>query len=323
MGKLFSGSQKTTTKNEPWKPQSDALKGIFSSAGDIYNQQKGTDFYQGPLYAGMNDMTRGGIDATGQFVTNTANPMIGQGTAGMFQGAGMVNPAMSDMYSTATGDMVGEDLATAARYASDPNMQGVIDAANRDTARSLYEEQLPDLNRNASASGNMNSTRAGVMEGVMRRGADDRMADTSAAIRSGAFNSGLDASRANRMDRMNAMGDIGRMGMSAFGAGLSGSNAQLDNLDAMIRAGMIDQTDRQGMADADFARWEGQDTRQNDLLSRYYGILGANDWGGTQETKTKSSGNILGKVAGLASVAGGLGAFGAKGLGGLFKKRGT
>jgi len=323
MGSLFSGSQKTTTKSEPWKPQGDALKGIFSSAGDIYNAQKDTPFYQGDLYANMSDMTRSGINNLGEYVGGPQSGAIRGSTSDMLANAGMTGTAMNDLYGVANSDMVGNDLAAAARYANDPSIQGMINAANRDTARSLYEGELPEINRSASASGNINSTRAGVAEAIARRGADDRMADTSAAIRSDAFNRGLNLSQANRASQMGALGNLGQFGLSSFGAGLSGNAANLGNIDAMIRAGQIDQQDRQGQADADYMQWQGQDGRQMDLLSRYYGIVGANNWGGTQTTTTKSSPSIFGSLLGLGLTAGGLGAFGpgfATKVGGLFGK---
>jgi hypothetical protein len=211
------------------------------------------------------------------------------------------------------------------RYANDPSIQGVIDASNRDTARNLFEGQIPEINRNASATGNINSSRAGAAEAIATRGANDRMADTSAAIRSDAFNRGLDRAESTRRANIGAMSDIASTGNASFGLGAdamgAGDDRTFRNLEALIRAGGINQEDQQGQIDSDFARWQGQDTRSSDLLSRYYDIVGANNWGGPTTTKTKSSPSILGGALGLASTAGGL--FGAGGsLAGLFKKKG-
>lgn len=328
MGSLFSGTQKTTTKSEPWKPQGDALKSIFASAGDIYNQQKDTPFYEGPLYAKMGDYTRQGIDATAAFAgASKSGDMIRAGAAPLMSAAGMTPQALSGIYGMATGDTTGSNIETAMRYANDPNLQGIINAANRDTARDLFEGQLPEINRNASATGNINSTRAGVAEAIATRGANDRMADTSAAIRSDAYNRGLQMAEGQRLANMGALGQVASLGNSSFGLGVdamgAGDNRTLANLDALIRAGGIDQEDRQGQIDADFNRWQGQDTRAMDLLGRYYGIIGANNWGGTSTQTTKSSPSIMGSVLGLGLTAAGLGAFGpgaAASVKGLFGK---
>src|SRR3546814_9399591 len=72
---------------------------------------------------------------------------------------------------------------------------------------------------------------------------------------------------------------------------------------------MIDQADRQGQLDADKAQWEGEDQRNWDLLNRYYSIIGGNQWGqsGTSSgpSKSKTSGNIFGQVAGAGIAAAG------------------
>ena len=308
MGSLFSGTQKTTTKSEPWKPQGDALKNIFASAGDIYNQQKDTPFYEGPLYAQMGDYTRQGIDATAAFAgASKSGDMIRAGAAPLMSAAGMTPQALSGIYGMATGDTTGSNIEQAMRYANDPNLQGIINAANRDTARDLFEGQIPEINRNASATGNINSSRAGVAEAIATRGANDRMADTSAAIRSDAYNRGLQMAENQRVTNMGALGNVASLGNSSFGLGVdamgAGDNRTLANLDALIRAGGIDQQDRQGQIDADFTRWQGQDTRGMDLLSRYYNIVGANNWGGTSESKTRSTPSILSQIIGAATTA--------------------
>ena len=308
MGKLFNGTNKTTQKSDPWAPQADQLKNAMTSAGDIYNQQKATPFFEGDLYAGMGDMTRQGVNSIGQFagsnntgqtISNAANPLLAGGQMSM--------NSMNDLYGMTQQDATADNIRVAQAYANDPALQGTIDAANRDTARNLYEGDLPEINRNASASGNMNSSRAGMADAIARRGADDRMADTSAVIRSDAYNRGLGMAENQRSNNMTTLGNLTAMGQNGLGLGmegmLSGDRATMDNYNAMISAGMIDQQDRQGQLDANYAKWQGNDTRQNDLLSRYYNVIGANNWGGTQTTDQKTGGNIFGKIAGAAATA--------------------
>jgi hypothetical protein len=47
----------------------------------------------------------------------------------------------------------------------------------RRCSRNLYENQIPGLNMSATGSGNMNSSRAGVAQGIMTRGAADQIGD--------------------------------------------------------------------------------------------------------------------------------------------------
>jgi hypothetical protein len=70
-------------------------------------------------------------------------------------------------------------------------MSGMIDAASRDVTRNLYENQIPGLNQAATDSGNMNSSRAGVAQGIMSRGAADQIGDIASNMRGQAYSQGL------------------------------------------------------------------------------------------------------------------------------------
>src|SRR3546814_11199158 len=71
------------------------------------------------------------------------------------------------------------NIKAASAYADNPYTQGMIDANSRDVVRNLNEETLPGIDRQATATGGINSSRAGVAAGIARRGADDRDADSS------------------------------------------------------------------------------------------------------------------------------------------------
>lgn len=325
MGSLLGGSQKTTTKSEPWKPQGDALKGIFDSAGSIYNRQRDTPFYQGNLYAGMDTMSADAInqmgrDLTGQGAEN-ASAISGAGRAMLDRWSSSPNALDALMRASAT-DPTGSNIAAAMQYANNPATDGMIDAASRDVVRNLTEGDLPNINRAAAGSGNMNSSRAGVASAVAERGAADRVSDISAAIRGDQFNRGLSLAENARQANMSGLDRATQLGNQTFGLGIdgisSGNTFNLGNLEALINAGGLRQRDAQGQIDADFARWQGEDGRATDLLNRYYSIIGANNWGGTQTSRTKSNPGILGAALGIGSMIGGFGGFGAGGLGGLF-----
>jgi hypothetical protein len=70
MGSLFKPSQqKQTSTSTPWGPQGDQLKNVFGDAQGIYDSQKGTPYYSGELYAGMNPLTDQGINASAGYAT--------------------------------------------------------------------------------------------------------------------------------------------------------------------------------------------------------------------------------------------------------------
>lgn len=312
MGDLFSsGSQTTTQKSEPWGPQAGYLKDAFGAAQNLYKSQAGTPWYQGDLYAGMDGLTDSGIQNLQAFANGQGSQMAGQFTnagLGMF-GAGQQGLGMYDQLAAMAGqDPTKANIAAAGQYADNPYMSGMIDAASRDVTRNLFENQIPGLNMAATGSGNMNSSRAGVAEGIMKRGAADQIGDISANMRGSAYSQGLGLAEGARTSNMGALGAAGAGYGSMFGQGLgaasTGYGMNINNADQLIRGGQLNQEDEQGQLNADFAKWQGQDNRGFDLLNKYYGIIGGNNWGGTQTVKSPSASPFQ-QLLGAASTAAG------------------
>ena len=67
-------------------------------------------------------------------------------------------------------------------YASGDRLDSLTKAAMRDPYRQLTESTLTGIDASASASGNMNSSRAGIADALAQRSYDDRSADVSAGI---------------------------------------------------------------------------------------------------------------------------------------------
>jgi hypothetical protein len=316
MGSLFSGKTTTKTESDPWGPQGDALKDIFGKAGDIYGGREGTPFYQGGLYAGMDPRTSSGLGRVEDQVLGQGQNAVNQingASSGMMQSGAQSSSAISDLLRRSGGDPTQANIASAQAYANNPAINGAIDAASRDVVRNFQENDVPGINRAATGSGNINSSRAGVAEGIAARGAQDRVGDISSSMRADAYDRGLGMAENSRQANMGQTANAAQMASGNFGMGMNGlmnaNSMAMNNNDAMIRAGQVGQQDAQGQMDADYMRWQGNDTRQQDLLSQYYGIVGANNWGGTSTNTAKNSGNIFGQIAGAAATAAGAGAF--------------
>lgn len=322
MGGLFSGSQKTksesTTDTGPSKFQQPYLSSAFSGAQANYDASKGSSWYGGDLYAGMSDQAKSDLATTRDYATGT-----GLGTATQLSGVGSslignfdkAGSTLDSYLALANGDATASNIAAAGKYADNPYLDAQIDAVNRDVGRTLNEETLPGIDRQASGTGNINSSRAGVAAGIAQRGAADRMADNAATLRSQAYQNGLSLAQQDRSNQLSSLGtaasayaSLGGQGVSALGTGAQiGTNA----LNMINETNALEQADRQGQADADYKSWYGNDTRESDLLSRFYNIIGSNSWGqygttsGTQTTK--SSPGLASLALGGLSMAGGLG----------------
>ena len=322
MGGLFGGSSSTKTNNTvdtgPSKFQQPYLTNAFNSAQSNYDSAKGTPFYQGDLHAGMSGDAKADLSSMRDYATGTglgtAKQLSEIGTSMSGYGA-RAGSTIDGVLSLANGDATADNIKAASAYANNPFLDGQIDAVNRDVSRSLAEVTLPGIDRAASGTGNINSSRAGVAAGIAQRGAEDRMADNAAALRGQAYQSGLSLAQNDRSQRLNAMGTAANAFTGLAGMGLDalskGTQAGYGAFNVVNAANQTEQADRQGQLDADFDKWKGEDTRATDLLNRYYQIIGSNQWGqyGKESGKstTKQSGGLLQTVLGGAALAGGLG----------------
>jgi hypothetical protein len=320
---LFGSEPKTkVVKPEPWKPQQEYLTYGFGEAQDIYNSREGSPFYQGGLYAGLDPMSLAGVSGIGDYATGTGSNVSNSAIAALLGGlgpAGSVGSNASSLFGEFRGDPTAGILASAGAYANNPYVDGMIDAASRDVTRNLYEGDLPALNLGAIGTGNTNSSRTGVAEGILRRGAEDRVGDISAGIRGDAYNKGLDtasgvwSNRANQL--LGANDQLGNLFGTGLGAATDIFNLGMGPANAQIGAGQLLQADQQGQYDADFQRWMGEDTRSSQILQDYWNIVGGHEFGGGQPNtyETGGSSGILGPLVGMGATLGGAGAFGANG----------
>lgn len=307
---LFGGSTTTTTNERfdtgPSSFQRPHLDRAFGAAGDIYNNRGQTPFYQGELYAGMSPEARAALDSMRGFASGTglgaANTLsnIGSNLAGHSARAGGM---IDDYVSMSNPEAL---TATAERFANDPRLQARIDSAMGDVRRNLSENLLPSIDRAASASGNINSSRAGIASGIAQRGAISTAGRIATEMRSEAFNRGLGLAQGaadSRLQASRAFSDLGAQGMSALGRGAELGYGAFDRIN---QAGAIEQADRQGRLDADFRRWEGNDNREWDMLGRYMDIVGRNQWGqsgtSSSRSRTRQSGGILNTLISGAAV---------------------
>lgn len=279
---------------------------------------------------GANDNTRNALDSYAQGAL---------GTAGNFQ------DSLKTYMTGATGDPTQANISAAGQYMNNGVLQDQIDAAKADVLDTLGSN-LVGLNNAASAGGNLNSSRAGAAEATMRSDAARTISDLSSSMRSQAYNQGLQLAEAARTSNLgaqatglgtmsnylnsgaNAAGnalnfgegqrefDISSMlqGNSQLGqsASLGYQGAQLaqslgqGNGQSLLDAGSVIQDDANNQNQANYQSWLGNDQRGWDLLSRYMGIVGGQNWGRTDTSTTSQPGNFFQGALGGASLGAGI-----------------
>jgi hypothetical protein len=144
----------------------------YDAAEDYLKDVQKTGNYQGQTYTGYDPYS-----AQGNRFMGNMGAEFGQQARNMANQNVDYASNYRDLYQKSQGDF----LNNATQYAAN-NAQPLVNTAMRDSRRNLEENTLPGINMGASSTGNMNSSRAGMAEGIAQRGYADREADMTASI---------------------------------------------------------------------------------------------------------------------------------------------
>lgn len=200
----FSGvSAGQTIANNAYNNQSSGLgetANIKNTAN--YNQAAGVNQYnqignQANQYAnqGINGALAGANNA--QNIGNQANQTATNINNAINAASGTSNNVINQsnqLYGTGNVDNV---LSDANKVAENPYLQSQIDSAIGDVQRG-FQGDIARINSGAAGSGNMNSTRAGVLEGKAFEAATRQAGDIASQMRSDAYNTGLQTALSNK-----------------------------------------------------------------------------------------------------------------------------
>lgn len=329
--------------------QTGAIQGTQNWTGGMGQQL--VNGASGAALSSMGNATMAGQNAqnfaNGNFgVTSGANQGVVNGVNGTALGGmgqlGSAIGAANGALGMASGDPTQGNIDAAAKYADNPYLQGQIDAASNDAVTALGRN-LVGLNNAASAGGNLNSSRTGAAEAVATQETADRIARTSADMRSAAYQNGLglaeqargtniqgtlgagnqfsgmvgqgiqaggnsmsygeDQRQFDTQARVNGNSQLLQSGQVGLDAAQVGNSMAMGNQNANLQAGGVLQADAQGSLDAALKQWQGQDTRATDLLARYMQTVGGQGWG-SQGTSTQP---YAGQGAALSGIQGAVG----------------
>lgn len=310
MGGLFKSKTSTTKtpyEQNPWEPQQDYLKGGFAAGSDALDKALGVN---GQITDFTADMNQQQIDAL------NARYGLGMGTAqdigGQMVGAGGDLAANLNQYAQNAQTMFGTNMSDRAaaiqsqgfQMAENPYIDGQIAAVARD-ANQMLDLQSADVNSTATGTGNINSTRAGVLDSLNQQAAADRVGDVSAQLRGNALDRGMALADgvdarvgAERMNANQAIGDVGRTGYDLM---TRGYDTMAGGFDGALNAGSAFQAQAQN----EITGQQQMSKSEMDLINQYMQIVGGNYGSqgyGTNVTKSASPFQQI--VGGVATVAG-------------------
>ena len=273
------------------------VQGMYEGGQAGLDSALDAGYYGGPTYAGMNAMQNAGANNMYNFGNNAfGNAGNIMNTASGFSGN------YADLYNRASGDRAG----VAENYVN-ANADPMVDRALRDSTRQLEEGTLRNIGMGASATGNTNSSRAGVAEAIAGRDYMDRAADTRAGIESNLRNESFKNQDARFANMMNANAGMSTAYNNAFGMG----NTAAGN---MSNAGSMFRTDQQNQMNDDRSRFEGNRDFELDMYNKFNAnILGR----APQSAGTVRPNLVDPTMAGIGGAMSGLGI--GKRLGNMFQ----
>jgi hypothetical protein len=318
---MGGGAQKAQTTYEvkdPWSGQQPYLKDAMSQAQALYNQTKATNSpgYQGDFKAQATPQqistfqnALGWNNTTGQGAVNNT---IGAGNQQLQQGQAGLGEAQQGLTNFNNKDWTQQHIQDAGQYANNPFMQSMIDAASSDAKRTFSEQTMRGIDQNAAATGNMNSTRAGVSAGIAQRGLADEVGNLSANMRGNAWNTGLQMSQADQGSLLQGL--LGKANVSqgqvstGLGALSQGTDMQKGLLDQDTLATSMLQGFDQSKIDNNMEKYDYANNKAWNNLGNYWSIVGDKSWGGTTSgvSKTKDDPSTMSTIGSGMAILGSL-----------------
>lgn len=314
MGKLTgSGSGgSSTTETNPWGPAQDALKKILADAGQLYDKNGGLNGnWIDKELVDLSPEMQGAIKdlLNSDAMKNT----IGSLDQAWKQGVSGIGQATGALGGLTQQGITGEDIN---KLAGELYNKDLVESQTKQLTKDVQaglDKNIQGLNQQASASGNMGSSRAGVAEGVAVGKAGEAIAEGSAAIQNAAsqaaVNQALGTLQGNQNTALGAAGQLGNLGLGSGNLGLGTLNGQNQILQNQLQGGILGQMHSQNQANNNWFNQTGQANAGWDNLSKYLGMAGSIGGMGGSSTTTNNMGvgslfnTILGGVSTGAGVA--------------------
>lgn len=329
MGKIVSsilgGGTPAQSISDPgaaaaWGIAKPTFEYLNPAAVDFTKSTLANPAYSGDRVASLNPFQTGAANTLGSFsgnfgnVGSTALTNTGLKTLG---GLDQYGANASNLFNQFSGDPTKQILGTAASYADNPYVSGMIDAATRDVNRNLFEQQLPGINRSAVGAGGLNSSRAGVESAIATRGAADRMTDLASNIRGNLFNTGLTQGQnqynQNLQNLLNTNAQLYTSGMGGVSTLGAGQDYATNAFNQGNLAGGLFRSQDQAELDANKAYFDEALANRSAALGNLAGIGGAtkaNTSAGVAQAGPSGASQLGGLALGAGSLLSGLGTAG-------------
>lgn len=315
-----TGTTQTSSQTSPWAPQAAALTSAFTNAGTAYGTSSGaesslpTNFTASmtPQQLAIYQQMAGAGTGAAPAATSETNAGVGETNAGATGAEGALTSLGAFNPTTANNPTAINNAAE--QYVAGQNIPSQVQQAMVGANQEANEVTLPGINQNMTNTGNQNSSRSGIADGLVQQGLAENAQNMTNSDEGQAYTTGLNLAE-NQATSNNTDS------MSALAAALSGGNSLASTGAGTTSSGIQDLINSLGMGEvgASGAQTNAQEGDTNALqsyeantqapytsLQDLMSIIGGTNWGstssGTQATTSTPSA--------LSIIGGGLGALG-------------
>ena len=323
----MSGSQQATTQGttsqqtSPWAPQAGALNTAFTDAGTALNQAQNSGVaapseytagltpeqiatFQQMIGYGGADPLAGQQAATG---TNLANAGA-NATTGALTGLGAFDPSATNNAAA--------NIAGGNAYVNASNIPAQVAADMFGANQEANQVTLPGIDQSAAASGNTNSSRTGIADGMVQESLANQAAGLGSQLQANAFNTGAgltsSTNQNNNAALLAALTGAAGAGNATANTGINDQNNSINNQGTLFNlaseggAGL--QSGNQATDTNAQQAFAGSNSNPFLGLDNYMNIVGGTNWGsnstGTINSTTTTTPSMLQYIAGLMGAGG-------------------
>jgi hypothetical protein len=318
----MGGSSQTKTENsktDPWAPQAGALTSAFSNAQDAYGKASQatapTDFVAGftpeQLANFRNAIGYANSNTTPDTTAATGTALQNAGTAattGALTGLGSFDPTKANNPAAL--------IDSANKYVAGQNIDAQVNDAMLNARQTARDVTLPQIAMNSANTGNVNSSRRGIAEGMVQRGLAQQATDLGSSMRGQAFKDGLGLASANANSNneaaLSALTARLTGGTNAANSGVNAGSTSISDKGALFglaeSGGLGLQSANQATLDNILKQYQSKVSSPYDALNGLMGIIGTNNWGSTSSgtstvEKNPSAFEVIGGLLGAAGSA--------------------
>lgn len=326
-------TQSENKQTTPWGPQATALQTGFDAAGNALTQSQAAAGNAPTNYTAQFDPSLIGQfnNMLGYANNNNTGALNNAGNNSATSGSNASSAALSKLlgYDPTAQNNPSSLIDQANQYVAGQNIPAQVKAAMQGATETARDVTLPGIQQNAAMSGNTDSSRNGIAQGLVQRGLAEQSANMNDSMSGRAFGQGLQLAsnnaNANNTAALQAANAAASGGNSALNAGTGAVNGSITGQGNIYGIG---ENAGQGLTAAQQANLTNQNQQYqagvNDpyaALTQYMKLVGSQMYGAntTGQTTTQNDPGALaigtGILGALGGVTGGLGGMGWKPFG--------